>query len=369
MAVDKQSITDLYYMALALKLAANGLTTTDPNPCVGCVIVKNDTVFGQGWHHAAGEGHAEVLALADAGIEADGATAYVTLEPCCHTGRTGACTEALHAAGIVRVVYAVADPNPLVAGKGADWLRAQGIDVKGDLLADQAVALNAGFWSRMQRQRPLVVSKLAVSLDGRTALANGDSHWISGDPSREDVQRWRAQSSAILTGVGTILADDPSLNVRSEMYQHAKQPLRVILDSNLNTPPAANTLSLPGDVLIITTSDDASKRDALEATGASVVQVAADKGRVNLPAVLGLLAEKEINTVLLEAGSVLNGSFLEQGLIDELLVYQASHVMGSDAAGMFAMAPLSDMAKRVEFNLEDVCRVGKDLRLRYSVKN
>ena len=368
MVFDKQAIIDRRYMALALKLAANGLSTTDPNPCVGCVIVKNNTVLGEGWHITAGEAHAEVIALADAGSEAKGATAYVTLEPCCHKGRTGACTEALYAAGISRVVYAVDDPNPLVAGQGAEWLRAQGIDVTGGLLADQAVAINAGFWSRMQRQRPLVVSKLAVSIDGRTALSNGDSHWVSGESSREDVQRWRAQSSAVLTGVGTILADDPSLNVRSASYQHAKQPLRVILDSNLSTPPAARTLSLPGDVLIITVSDDASKRDALESAGASVVKVASDKGRVSLPDVLDLLAEKEINIVMLEAGSVLNGSFLQQGLINELLVYQASHLMGSDAIGMFTMFPLGDMSKRVELTLQDVCRIGKDLRLRYIFK-
>ena len=367
MSAAPHTISDREHMARALQLAERGLYTADPNPCVGCIIVNDGKVVGEGWHQLAGEAHAEVNALAAAGKAAQGATAYVTLEPCCHAGRTGACTESLHAAGISRVVFAVDDPNPQVSGKGAEWLRQHGIEVSGDLLADQATDLNAGFWSRMQRKRPRVVSKLAASLDGRTALANGDSQWLTGEAARLDVQRLRARSSAVLTGVATVLADNPSLNVRAAEYADCKQPLRVILDSKLRTPPHAKTLSLPGKVLILTVSDAPDKAAALTAAGAEVVVIAAEQGRVSLSEALVLLAERELNNVLVEAGAVLNGSFLQQGLLDEVVVYQAAHVLGGDARGMFALAELEDMSQRPLLELNEVRRVGADLRLSYRV--
>lgn len=367
MSAGDHTTSDREHMARALQLAERGLCTADPNPCVGCIIVKDGKIVGEGWHQFAGEAHAEVNALAAAGKAAQGAVAYVTLEPCCHVGRTGACTEALHAAGISRVVFAVDDPNPKVAGKGAEWLRQQGIEVSSDLLAEQSAALNAGFWSRMQRKRPRVVSKLATSLDGRTALANGDSHWITGTEARRDVQRLRACSSAVLTGVATVLADNPSLNVRAPEYEDCKQPLRVILDSKLRTPPRAKTLSLPGKVLILTVSDAPEKSAALTAAGAEVVVLGAEHGRVSLTAVLALLAEREINTVLVEAGAILNGGFLQQGLLDEVVVYQAAHVLGGNSHGMFALDELKDMSQRPSLALNEVRRVGADLRLSYRV--
>jgi len=360
------SDADRRFMARALQLAERGLYTTHPNPRVGCVLVKDGETVGEGWHEAAGQAHAEVNALAAAGAAANGAIAYVTLEPCCHQGLTGACTEALHAAGVSRVIFAVNDPNPRVAGQGSAWLQAQGIDTRVGLLADQAIALNAGFWSRMQGNRPRVTSKLAVSLDGRTALANGTSTWITGEAARLDVQRLRAVSSAVVTGLGTVLADDPSLNVRAEPYANGRQPLRVIVDSNLNTPPAAKTLTLAGDVLIIAVVDDINRRQALEDAGAEVAVVPSEQGRVSLKAMLALLAGKEINDVLLEAGPVLNASFLRHGLLDELVVYQASHVLGADSLGMFEGLALTDMAQRRQFELHDVRRVGADLRLSYT---
>ena len=361
------SDADRRFIARALQLAERGLYTTHPNPRVGCVLVKDGETVGEGWHEVAGQAHAEVNALVVAGKAAAGATAYVTLEPCCNQSRTGACTEALSAAGVRRVIFAVTDPNPRVAGQGAAWLQAQGIEAQGGLLAEQAIALNAGFWSRMQRNRPRVTSKLAVSLDGRTALANGDSAWITGAAARLDVQRLRALSSAVVTGVGTVRSDDPSLNVRAAEHAAGRQPLRVIVDSNLKTPPAAKTLSLAGDVLIVAAVDDAERRRALESAGAEVAIVAAEQGRVSLRDLLQLLAAKEINDVLLEAGPVLNGSFLQQGLLDELVVYQAPHVLGADSLGMFADLSLTDMAQRSQFALHDVRRVGADLRLSYAL--
>jgi len=364
------STNDREYMARAIQLARRGRFTADPNPCVGCVIVLDDVVVGEGWHRVAGEAHAEVDALANAGNKARGATAYVTLEPCCHTGRTGACTEALAAAGIAKVVYAVDDPNPQVSGKGASLLQEQGIEVAGGLLAEEAAAVNRGFWSRMQRQRPFVVSKVAASLDGFTALANGESKWISGEAARADVQKLRASSSAILTGVGTVLADDPSLNVRRDDLCDVKQPLRVVLDTRLSMPVNAKMLTLPGDTLVITVSNDADKQSALEQAGAKVMRVqACADGFVQLEAVLSLLAELEINTVLVEAGAELNGSFLDKELLDELVVYQTPHVLGAGAQPIFATTELTDMSQRKSMTLNDVRKVGDDLRLTYVPNN
>ncbi len=358
------SAADHGHMARAMLLAARGLNGTPPNPRVGCVIVQGATIIGEGWHRQAGGPHAEVYALRAAGADARGATAYVTLEPCCHQGRTPPCSNALIQAGVRRVVYAAQDPNPHVAGGGGQALRAAGIEVSSGLLASESERLNAGFFLRMRHGRPLVRSKIAASLDGRTALADGRSQWISGEPARLDVQRLRAQSSAILTGIGTVLADDPRLNVRGLADEVNRQPLRVIMDSGFRTPPTARLLSVPGEVVIFG-AGIADRKAALEARGACVELLPCPDGRVSPIAVLQRLAELQINEVLVEAGPVLNGALLAAGLVDELIVYQAAHVLGSAARGMFELPPLPDMSARPGFELLEVRRVGADLRLRY----
>jgi len=356
------------YMARALRLAHRGLYTADPNPRVGCVIVQHDTVVGEGWHARAGEPHAEIRALQQAGDGAVGASAYVTLEPCCHHGRTPPCTDALLAAGIKRVVIATEDPNPQVAGVGVHQLEAAGVAVESGVLAAEARSLNVGFFQRMRTDRPYVRSKIAASLDGRTALANGVSKWITSDVARDDVQRLRARSSAILTGVETVLADDPSLTVRRQELGDVRQPERIIVDSRLRMRPDARLLSLPGRVRVFCVDTGSGVRAQLEAAGASVEVVDRQDDRVSLSALLGRLAELEINELLVEAGPVLNGALLRQGLIDELVVYMAGHVLGTDARGMFAVPELTDMSNRVELDLVEVRRVGPDLRLTYRSK-
>ncbi|TDJ48474.1 MAG: bifunctional diaminohydroxyphosphoribosylaminopyrimidine deaminase/5-amino-6-(5-phosphoribosylamino)uracil reductase RibD [Gammaproteobacteria bacterium] len=360
---------DAHYMARALHLARRGLYTTDPNPRVGCVLVRGDVIVGEGWHARSGGPHAEVGALEAAGDAGAGATAYVTLEPCCHHGRTPPCTDALLNAGIARVVMATRDPNPAVAGQGQRALEAAGVGVLVGVLEADAEALNVGFFRRMRRQRPYLRSKIAASLDGRTALANGDSQWITGAAARADVQRLRARSSAILTGVGTILADDPSLNVRAAELAEAHQPLRVIADSSLRTPVDARTLGLEGGVMIMTISGDVSAHRQLADAGADIQVVAAcatDARRVDLDALLVRLAEREINEVLVEAGAGLNGALLRAGLIDELIVYIAGSVLGDTARGMFDMPGLANLSARPEFTLADVRKVGTDLRVTYT---
>lgn len=358
------STVDRIHMARAMVLAARGLNGTSPNPRVGCVIAQDALVVGEGWHRQAGGPHAEIYALQAAGEKARGATAYITLEPCCHQGRTPPCTDALHKAGIRRVVYAAQDPNPQVNGGGGQALRAAGMEVSSGLLSAESEQLNAGFFMRMRLGRPLVRCKIAASLDGRTALADGRSQWITAEPARLDVQRLRAQSSAILTGIGTVLADDPLLNVRGLADEAARQPLRVVLDSGFRTPPDARLLSVPGAVLILG-AGSAENRTALEACGAGVEVLACTAGRVHLQAVMQRLAALQINEVLVEAGPVLNGALLAAGLVDELIVYQAAHVLGTTARGMFEIPALPAMSERPTFELLEVRRVGADLRLRY----
>jgi diaminohydroxyphosphoribosylaminopyrimidine deaminase/5-amino-6-(5-phosphoribosylamino)uracil reductase len=352
-------------MARALQLAERGLCTTSPNPRVGCVLVQGDAVVGEGWHERAGEPHAEVHALRAAGSKARGATAYVTLEPCSHHGRTPPCAEALIAAGVARVVCAMQDPNPQVAGGGLARLCAAGVAVECGLMESEARALNTGFVSRMTRGRPWVRSKVAASLDGRTALANGASRWITGAAARQDVQHWRARSCAVLTGSGTVLADDPQLNVR---IATERQPWRVVLDSALRTPPAARILQ-GGKVLLCTTSQDADKRAALEARGAEVLVLADAQGRVDLPALLRELARRGINEVLVEAGRTLNGALLRAGLVDELLLYLAPQLLGDAARGMADLGELTGLEQRVDLAWRDVRRVGDDLRILAEVKH
>ncbi|MGR8931191.1 MAG: bifunctional diaminohydroxyphosphoribosylaminopyrimidine deaminase/5-amino-6-(5-phosphoribosylamino)uracil reductase RibD [Gammaproteobacteria bacterium] len=357
---------DAAYMARALRLAENGRFTTDPNPNVGCVLVKNGEILAEGWHAKAGCGHAEVEALArmpDSAL-ARGATAYVTLEPCSHHGRTGPCCDALIAAGISRVVVAMQDPNPLVAGKGLARMREAGIEVECGLLQADAEALNPGFLKRMRQGLPFVRSKLAMSLDGRTALANGQSQWITSPDARQDVQSYRASSSAIVTGIDTVLADDPSLNVRVDF--DVKQPVRVVLDSNLRMPFSAKMLSLPGETWIVTCSDDEAKQRRLTDAGCIIFSVSATDGRIDLRQAFQSLARQQINDVWVEAGARLNGALLETDLVDEWLLYMAPCVLGDQARGLFHFPELLSMSEKKAFKLNDVRRIGSDLRLSLS---
>jgi diaminohydroxyphosphoribosylaminopyrimidine deaminase/5-amino-6-(5-phosphoribosylamino)uracil reductase len=362
------SARDHELMAEALRLAANGLYDTKPNPAVGCVLAKNGQVVARGWTAPAGGPHAERVALAAAGAAARGATAYVTLEPCCHQGRTGPCTKALIEAGVARVVYAGADPNPRVSGGGARELMAAGMRVEGGLLEKSAEPLNLGFFTRMRAGRPWVRSKLAATLDGRTALANGTSQWITGAEARADVHRWRARSGAVLTGSGTVLRDDPSLDARREeagidAKLGVKQPLRAIVDSRLRTPPTAKTLSLAGEVVVFTTRGADEAAAQLDRAGARVEQVAARGEHCDLAAVLARLAALEVNDVWVEGGARLNGALLRAGLIDELIVYMAPKLLGDTARGMFAVPALASLADGWEVTLDDCRRVGADLRI------
>jgi diaminohydroxyphosphoribosylaminopyrimidine deaminase/5-amino-6-(5-phosphoribosylamino)uracil reductase len=350
-------------MAEALRLASKGEATSHPNPRVGCVLARNHEVVGRGWHRCAGEPHAEVNALREAGELARDATAYVNLEPCAHHGRTPPCSQALIEAGVKRVVAAVSDPFPEVNGDGFAMLQAAGIQVEAGLMADQAEALNAGFLKRVRQGRPWVRIKLAQSLDGRTALGDGQSQWISCDAARRDVQSWRARSSCILTGIGTLLTDNPSLNVRSG--EVLRQPLRVIADGYWRTPADARTLSLPGQVLI------AGRREielpqALNESGAECAPLPSKDNKLDLDALMVLLAGRNINEIQVEAGATLCGALLKAELVDEVLLYLAPVVLGEGSLGSFDIGPLKDMAERIEFDWLDTRRVGSSLRVRLS---
>lgn len=363
-------MTDAAMMARAQRLAARGLYTTDPNPRVGCVLAQGEQVLGEGWHVAAGGPHAEVIALEAAGERARGATAYVTLEPCCHHGRTPPCTQALIDAGVARVVCAMRDPNPRVARQGLAALEAAGIAVSRlDAAGGPARTLNVGFVKRMRTGRPWVRVKLAMSLDGRTALASGESRWITGEAARADVHRWRARSSCILTGRGTVAADDPSLTVRlPEAEQHRlgeRRPWVAIVDSRLETPPAARLFDLHERVVIFCRERPAERAAALADRGAEIVETgAAGTGGVDLAAVLAALGEREVNELHLEAGPTLCGRLVDAGLADELLIYQAPHLLGSDAREGFTLPPLALMEQRHRLHIGETRRVGEDLRIR-----
>lgn len=369
-ALIQWDIADHQYMAKAIQLARNGLYTTQPNPRVGCVLVKNGQVVGEGFHYRAGEGHAEVNALAMAGEKAKGATAYVTLEPCSHYGRTPPCARGLIDAGVTRVVSAMVDPNPEVAGRGIKMLSAAGIDASFGLLEKEAKALNPGFIKRMEQGLPFVRVKLASSLDGRTAMASGESQWITGAAARSDVQKLRAQSSVIVTGVESIIHDDSSLTVREDQLGLAdakqiveQQPLRVILDSSLRTPKTANIFKQPGRTVVATCSSNNERIKELEAVGAEVVVLPSDNGRVSLIALLKWLAATEqSNDVLIEAGATLAGACLQQGLVDELQLYMAMKLLGSDARPTFAL-PLTKMSEQIELKQIDSRMLGNDLKL------
>jgi len=353
------SAADHACMARALRLAARGLCTTTPNPRVGCVIVRDGQVVGEGWHQRAGEAHAELHALNQAGVLARGAVAYVTLEPCSHHGRTPPCADALVAAGVERVVVAVEDPDPRVVGGGLARLRTAGISVETGLLADAARETNVGFFARMTRGMPWVRVKIAASLDGKTALNNGASQWITGSDARRDAHRLRARSCAILTGSGTVLADDPQLTVRA--VETERQPLRVVLDSRLRMAPQAKILA-GGNTLVATSSEEAEKINALRQAGAEVVVLPAEDGRPSLRALLKELGRREINEVTVEAGARLNGALLAAGLVDELVVYCAPVVLGDSARGMFALPELTEMAGKQSLRILDHRQVGDDFR-------
>ena len=352
---------DYKCMATALKLAHRGLESTHPNPRVGCVIARDGQVVGQGWHKKAGEAHAEIFALREAGDKAAGGTAYITLEPCSHTGRTPPCVDALIKAKVVRVVFAIGDPNPDVNGSGLEHLQQAGIDVQSGLMATAAEELNCGFLKRMRQQRPWVRIKLAQSMDGHIALANGSSQWISGPESRSDVQNWRARSDAIVTGIGTVLADDPSLNVRKS--EAARQPARIVVDSHWRMPVNARLLTLPGKVLIAGLAEKPVP-DALRGMAADCVQLPSFEGRVDMKALLSVLAGRGYNEVQVEAGATLCGTLLQRGLVDELLIYQAPMILGGAAVSPFALPRLDNMVDRVHLNWVDSRRIGSDLRLR-----
>lgn len=346
-------------MARALELAARGLYTTTPNPRVGCVIVREGSVVGEGWHERAGGPHAEVKALAMAATAARGATAYVSLEPCSHYGRTPPCAPALAAAGIGRIVAAMRDPNPEVAGRGFAVLEAAGIKTEWGVLEDEARELNVGFVQRMTHGRPWVRMKIAASIDGKTALENGKSRWITGAEARRDAHAWRARACAVLTGIGTVKDDDPQLTARE--VDTPRQPLRIVVDSRLETPPAARVLQ--GGAWIATARDNRSRSAPLRERGAEIIVLPNAGGKVDLAALVQELGRRGLNEVHVEAGYRLNGSLLQENLVDELVIYLAPHLIGDVARGMFHLPALTDLSARRALRIRDVRMVGSDIRV------
>ena len=368
----QQDQQDAEFMARALYLARQGLYTTDPNPRVGCVLVKDGRIIGEGWHKQAGLPHAEIEALNNIKEDTNGATAYVTLEPCSHHGRTPPCCETLVKAGIKRVVAAMQDPNPKVSGNGFAYLKAAGIEVNCGALEEDARVLNRGFILRMTQNRPFVRSKLAMSLDGRTAMASGESKWITSPEARADVHRLRAESSAILTGINTVLADAPSLTARID--KEVVQPIRVVLDSKLQMPPMAKMLGLPERTIILTCKHPSTVRpelveghkeklQKLQNLGAEVYQLPENQGRLDLIEVMKFLAGQEINEVLVEAGAILNGALLAENLVDEWIIYMAPKILGDQGKGLFHLPNMSRLVDCKEVNFKDTMRIGKDLKL------
>ncbi len=351
---------DHLFMTQALRLAEQGLYTSMPNPRVGCVIVKDGAMIGEGAHLRAGTPHAEIHALAQAGQRARGATVYVTLEPCSHHGRTPPCAEALINAEVAKVIVAMQDPNPLVSGQGVAVMQSAGIAVETGLMQQQAQMLNQGFINRMVNQKPYVRSKLAASLDGRTALSNGVSQWITGAAARSDVQRWRAQSCAMMTGIGTVLKDNPSLTVRE--LDIDRQPISVIVDSELRIPLDAKVLNNP-HVLIAFASDQEKKSAKLAAKGISLLSIPNAQGKVCLESLLSHLADIEVNEVMVEGGDGLNGALMALKLIDELIIYYAPKLMGSMGKGMFALPSMVAMDEAISLDVIDVRQFGHDIRM------
>ena len=354
------SAVDFEFMARALRLAGRGLYTTTPNPRVGCVLVRDGRVVGEGWHERAGGDHAEVAALKVAGVAAAGATAYVSLEPCSHHGRTPPCTDALIAAKVGRVVAAMRDPNPKVAGSGLEKLRDAGIGAEVGLMEEQAQEVNIGFVSRMTRGRPWMRVKIAASLDGKTALSNGVSQWVTGPDARRDGHRWRARSCAVMTGIGTLRDDDPQLTVRE--VETSRQPLRIVVDSRLRIMPEAKLLD-GGAVLVATATHNADKTRALEAKGAAVAVLPNPEGKVDLLRLAQHLAGLGINEVLVEAGMNLDSALLRAGVLDELLLYLAPHLLGDAGRGMLDLGELTQMQQRLDLQIHETRMIGSDMRI------
>ncbi|OGA45546.1 MAG: riboflavin biosynthesis protein RibD [Betaproteobacteria bacterium RIFCSPLOWO2_12_FULL_63_13] len=352
--------TDREFMSRAIALAERGLYTTTPNPRVGCVIVRDGTVVGKGWHEAAGKPHAEIHALREAGIAAKGATMYVSLEPCSHHGRTPPCADAVVGAGLARVVAAMQDPNPVVAGAGFARLRDAGIEVTHGLMQDEAHEINVGYVTRMAHGRPWVRMKVAATLDGRTALANGQSQWITGEAARRDGHHFRARACAVLTGIGTVRDDDPQLSVR--FVETPRQPLKVLIDSRLEVSPDARLFD-GGNALVVAAREDPARSEALRARGAEVIVIPNAAGKTDLPQVLAELARRGINEVHVEAGVRLNGSLLRERCVDELLIYLAPSLIGDTGLGMFSLPELQDLEQRLRLSVCDLTRIGDDIRV------
>src|SRR5688500_2961724 len=354
------SATDHGYMAQALRLAEKGLYGTSPNPRVGCVLVRDGKAVGSGWHKRAGEPHAEINALAVAGAAAQGATAYLTLEPCSHHGRTPPCAEALIKAGVARLVAAMQDPNPLVSGRGCALMEEAGITVQTGLMEAEARELNIGFITRMAEGRPWVRMKIAASLDGKTALNNSVSQWITSEHARRDVHRLRARSCVVMTGIGTVLADDPQLTVRH--IKTSRQPLSAVVDSRLEIPVDASLLRGAGELIFTATASEG-KIMALHDMGARTIVLPDENESVDLAGMMRRLADFEINEVLVEAGCRLNGALINTGLVDELIIYLAPYLLGDRARGMFGLAELTDLAEKRPLKIQDVRMVGPDMRV------
>lgn len=362
-----QPSDDYRFMARALKLADKGINSTHPNPRVGCVITRNGVIVGEGYHKQAGQPHAEAQALKQADKLASGATLYVNLEPCCHHGRTPPCTDAIIKAGISRVVIGIEDPNPLVNGTGIAALKMAGIAVDSGINQQRASSLNRGFIKRITSGRPWVTLKIAASLDGKTAMANGESQWITSEAARKDAHKMRAASSAILTGVGTVLRDDSAMTARLDGVE--RQPLRVILDSRLNTPVNAQILNQDGMVLIITDPNEVGDAGLYPQNNVEVIGCGMRDGSIDLAQVMQQLGQRQINNLMLEAGARVSGAMLEQGLVDELVVYMSPDLLGSNAIGMFRIRGVESIADKLQFEFRSIRKVGRDIKLTLDVVN
>ena len=358
--VEARTHDDEYFMAKALELAARGLYSTAPNPRVGCVIVKNGYIVGEGWHVASGQAHAEVIAIKQAGAETSGATLYVTLEPCAHQGQTPPCVDAIINVGINRVFVSSRDPNPLVNGKGVERLKANGIKVFEGLLVEQSRELNIGFFKRMKSGKPWLRLKVAAGLDGKTALDNGKSQWITSEVAREDAHRWRARSCAVLTGVGTVVEDDPKLTVRH--IETSRQPLKVVVDSQLRSPLSANIFKMPGATIATAVTNKKQLGPFID-QGVNVLVLPDTDGRVDLAALLIELADQQMNEVLVEAGINLHSAFLRRNLIDEMIIYYAPKFLGAQGKGMLFIDGLEKMDEVAERNIIDIKKFDKDFRV------
>jgi len=352
---------DHEFMSYALRLAEKGLFTTSPNPRVGCVVVNNGRIVGKGWHIRMGEPHAEIYALQEAGVSAKGATVYVTLEPCNHHGRTPPCVDALIQAQVKKVIMAMGDPNPHVNGQGGDRLRKAGIEIQTGLLADEAQQLNIGFITRMHHGYPWVRTKIATSLDGRIALKNGKSQWITDEPARRDGHKWRARSCAVLTGISSVKQDDPQLTVR--YIETSRQPVRIVADSGLEIPLQAKLLQNPETTWIFTAQADSEKMRQLEGMGARVISLPDMTGKVDLKAMLTELGKSGVNELLVEAGPVLNGALAAAGLVDEFIFYFAPSLLGNSAQAMLALPELADLSEKYNLQVTDFRKIGLDIRL------